>query len=210
MEFSSSLDIQYRVVKEVTHEGKPVHLVSGSALFDTDIEDLWEAVTHRERIPRWFLPISGDLKPGGQYQLEGNAGGTINRCDPPRAFDVTWEYGGNVSWLRVELDAHDGATRLTLEHFIGKDEASEEHWRKYGPGATGVGWDLGFAGLILHIQTGETVPQAEFHQWLASDEGKQLIKRSAAAWGEAHVASGEEASIANAMADQTASFYCGE
>ena len=30
-----------------------------------------------ERIPRWFLPVSGDLRLGGRYQLEGNAGGEV-------------------------------------------------------------------------------------------------------------------------------------
>ena len=46
---------------------------------------LWDACTNAERIPRWFLPVSGDLRLGGRYQLEGNAGGTIERCDPPRS-----------------------------------------------------------------------------------------------------------------------------
>ena len=33
--------------------------------YDTDLEDLWDAVTNPERIPRWFLPISGDLRLAG-------------------------------------------------------------------------------------------------------------------------------------------------
>jgi hypothetical protein len=53
--------------------------------YDTSIEDLWDALTSAERIPRWLLPISGELRLGGRYQLEGNAGGEILRCEPPRA-----------------------------------------------------------------------------------------------------------------------------
>ena len=210
MDFSNPLGIQYRVVKEVTHNDQPARVVSGSAVFDTDREDLWDAVTNAERIARWFLPIHGDLKLGGRYQLEGHAGGEITRCDSPEAFDISWECGGNVSWVRVRLDAHEGGTRLTLEHIMLKDEASEEHWRKYGPGATGVGWDLGFVGLLLHVRTGETVPQDESQAWMGTNEGKAFIRECAAAWGEAHIESGEDATIARNMAEETAKFYCGE
>ncbi|XZE53620.1 SRPBCC family protein [Planctomycetaceae bacterium SH139] len=204
------LGITYRVVKEVIHEGQAARVVSGSATYDTDLEDLWDAVTNPERIPRWFLPISGDLKPGGHYQLEGNAGGKISRCDPPEALDVTWECGGNFSWVRLRLDAHDDGARLTLEHIMLKDEASESHWRKYGPGATGAGWDLSFLGLLLHVRTGEPVPQDEFNAWLATDSGKAFIRECSLAWGDAHIESGEDESIASGMAEQTAKFYCSE
>ena len=44
---------------------------------------MWDACTDPERIGRWFLPVSGDLRLGGRYQLEGNAGGEILRCEPP-------------------------------------------------------------------------------------------------------------------------------
>ena len=210
MDFSNPLGIQYRVVNEVTHNGQPARVVSGSANFDTNLEDLWDAVTNAERLPRWFLPISGDLKVGGRYQLEGHAGGEISRCDPPEALDVSWECGGNVSWVRLRLDDHEGGARLTLEHIMLKDEASEEHWRKYGPGATGVGWDLSFVGLLLHLRTGEAVPQDASHAWMASEEGKAFIRECSAAWGDAHIESGEEESTAKGMAEQTAKFYCGD
>jgi uncharacterized protein YndB with AHSA1/START domain len=38
--------------------------------------DLWEALTSADRIPRWFLPVTGDLRLGGRFQLTGNAGDT--------------------------------------------------------------------------------------------------------------------------------------
>ena len=56
--------------------------VTVSQSYDAAIEDVWDACTNPERIPRWFLPITGDLRPGGHYQLQGNASGTIERCDP--------------------------------------------------------------------------------------------------------------------------------
>ncbi|MEL6109542.1 MAG: SRPBCC family protein [Planctomycetota bacterium] len=194
----------------MNHEGQPARVVGGSATFDTTPNDLWDALTTPDRIRRWFMPVSGDLKTGGRYQLEGNAGGKIIRCDPPEAFDVTWEWGENISWVRVRLDIHDGGTRLTLEHIMLKDEASEEHWRKYGPGATGVGWDLSFVALDQHLRTGEAIPPGAADSWSTTEGGKTFVRQSAAAWGDAHIDFGETESVAREMAGQTAKFYCGE
>lgn len=41
--------------------------------YDAEVADVWDAVTSPERIARWFMPVSGELKVGGRYQLEGNA-----------------------------------------------------------------------------------------------------------------------------------------
>lgn len=210
-EKNMALGIEYRVVSKAEFHGKPVRIVSGTRTYDTDIDDLWDAVTNAERIPRWFAPVSGDLKLGGRYQVEGNAGGEITRCDAPTAFDITWEYGGNISWVIVRLESVSDGTRLTLEHLMGKDEDSEAHWKKYGPGATGVGWELGFLGLDLHLKSGgEAIDEKEHNDWMASPEGLDFIRDCAKEWGEAHIGSGEDPDTSRAMASATAAFYCGE
>ncbi len=210
MVYSNPLGIEYRVVKDAEHQGQAVRIVSGARTYDAEIEELWDAVTNADRIPRWFAPITGELKLGGRYQLEGNAGGKITRCDRPTAFDITWEYYGNVSWVTVRLETVSDGTRLTLEHLMGKDEASEEHWKKYGPGATGVGWELGFLGLGHHLQSGgEAIDEEENNKWMTSTEGLAFIRDCAKAWGEAHVRAGEDSATAEAMAEETATFYCG-
>src|SRR3569833_498185 len=136
-----------RRVEDREHQGTPVRVVVATRLYDTDIDDLWDALTRPERIPRWFLPVTGELKLGGKYQLQGNAGGTIVECAPPRRLGVTWEFGGQVSWVNVRLaQAGEGRTELTLEHLAPIDP----HWETYGPGAVGVGWDLTLIGLALH------------------------------------------------------------
>jgi uncharacterized protein YndB with AHSA1/START domain len=211
MDYSHALGAEFREVRDVEHEGKPARAVEGSRLYSTAADDLWDAVTNAERIPRWFLPIRGELRLGGRYQLEGNAGGTITRCDPPEALDVTWEYGGSVSWVSVRLAPENDGVRLTLVHTMLKDEAGEEHWKTYGPGATGVGWDLSFVGLGMHLESGGgTVDPKASEAWLASDEGKAFVRASAESWGRAHAAAGEDAEVAQAMATRTASFYAGE
>lgn len=211
MDYKHALGTEFREVRDVEHEGKPARAVEGSRFYATDTDDLWDALTNAERLPRWFLPIRGELRLGGRYHLEGNAEGTITRCDPPEALDVTWEYGGNVSWVSVRLSPEKDGARLTLVHTMLKDEASEEHWKTYGPGAAGVGWDLSFLGLGMHLESrGETIDEKASEAWLASDEGKAFVRACAESWGRAHAAAGEDAEVAQAMAARTASFYTGE
>ena len=211
MDYSRALGAEFREVRDVEHEGKPARAVEGSRFYPAETDDLWDALTSAERIPRWFLPIRGDLRLGGRYHLEGNAEGTITRCDPPEALDVTWEYAGNVSWVSVRLAPENAGVRLTLVHTMLKDQASEAHWETYGPGATGVGWDLSFLDLGLHLGSGgEPIDREASDAWLASDEGKAFLHACAGSWGRAHAAAGVDSQVAEAMAARTASFYAGE
>ena len=135
---------------------------------------MWDACTNPERLPRWFAKVTGELRVGGRYQVEGNAGGTIERCDPPGGgvvgFAATWEFGGEVSELASEpsdtaasrsddraqrgralsgievrlAPAPDAGTVLTLEH-VGLDD--DAHWTEFGPGAVGIGWEMALSCL---------------------------------------------------------------
>lgn len=211
MDYGNALGIEFRGTEEITHRGKPARNVTGTRVFLTEVDDLWDALTNPERIPCWFLPISGDLRLGGQYQLKGHAGGRITRCDPPKALDVTWEYGNNTSWLRMRLEPKGRGTLLLLEHMMLKDADSESHWRQYGPGATGVGWELSFLALGYHLENeGAAINPEENAAWMASDNGKIFIRNAAKNWGAAHITSGKSADIAHDMAEMTAKFYTGE
>ncbi len=210
MDYTNAFGAEFREVQDRTHDGQAVRVVVATRLYATDRDDLWNALTDAERLPRWFLPITGQLEVGGRYQLEGNAEGSVLQCDPPEALEVTWEFGGHVSWVHVRLAQDEGGTRLTLEHLVPKDEASEEHWKQYGPGAVGVGWDLSFLGLALHLDSGgQAIDQDRNNAWLASDAGKAFMRTSSNLWGEAHLKSGEAPEVAEAMARRTADFYTG-
>ena len=63
--------------------------------YRAEAEDVWDALTNPERLPRWFYPVSGDLEVGGSFQFEGNAGGEIRRCDRPTRIQVTF---GEFIW----------------------------------------------------------------------------------------------------------------
>ena len=194
-----------RSVSALEREGQPARAVTLSRSFATTVEDLWDAVTSGERIPRWFAPVSGDLELGGRYQLEGNAGGTITACEPPSHFALTWEFAG-VSWVEVRVaDAGDGSARLTLSHIA----PLSDHWAQYGPGAAGVGWEMGLLGLALHIAQPDA-PKPDEAAFAASPDGKALITGSSEGWEQAAIAAGTDPEAAHAAATRTTAFYTGE
>ena len=186
-------------------EAGEARTVTLSQTYAAEIEDVWDACTNPERIPRWFMAVSGELRLGGRFQLERNAGGTIETCDPPTGFTATWEYGGEVSWIELRLTAEPGGgTRFSLEH-IGR--VDDTRWTEYGPGAVGVGWDLGLLGLARHLDGGETVKPEDGAAWMASDCGRRFITLSSEGWFAASVQSGDEEAAARAAADRTTAAY---
>jgi uncharacterized protein YndB with AHSA1/START domain len=193
-----------REVRSGSRDGTPTKIAIARRTYPTDQADLWDALTNAERIPRWFLPVSGDLKVGGRYQLEGNAGGTVERCDRPESFAVTWEFGATMSWVLVTLLPDGERTTLELAH-----EASlpPDMWEQFGPGAVGVGWDLGLRGLGLYIDSGTPVDPATAVTFPASPEGAEFIRQAAGGWADAAVRDGGEAGQAHEAAARTAAFY---
>ena len=195
-----------RSVSSLERDGQPARALTLSRGYDTTVDDLWDAVTSRERIPRWFMPVSGDLELGGRYQLEGNAGGAVTACEQRSRFALTWEFGGDVSWVDVRVSG-DGAgrARLTLTHTA----RLSPHWDEYGPGATGVGWEMGLLGLAVHLAD-PTAPKPDEEAFAASRDGRAFIAGSSDGWGEAAVAAGEDPDAARAAAGRTKAAYTGE
>jgi uncharacterized protein YndB with AHSA1/START domain len=178
-----------------------------SQTYKADIEDVWDACTNPERIPRWFLPVSGDLRAGGTYQLEGNAGGTILRCDPPKSFAATWEMGGQVSWIEVRLSEEaEGRIRFELEHVANVDD---DVWAQFGPGAVGIGWDLSLMGLSMHLSGRPRVTPDNSAAWMASEEGRGFMRYSSDQWCLASIAAGTPDADARAAAQRCLEFYTG-
>ena len=141
-----------RTVSPLERDGQAARAVTLARSYATTVQDLWDAVTSAERIPRWFLPVSGQLELGGHYQLEGNAGGTISHCERPSHLGLTWEFGSDVSWVEARL-CNDGIgrSRLAITHIA----LVSDHWHTFGPGAVGVGWEMGLLGwsCILRSRT---------------------------------------------------------
>lgn len=158
-------------------------------------QDVWDSVTDPGRIERWFLPLSGDLRVGGSFQLEGNAGGEVLACEPPRLLRVT--FGGPASVVELRLSPSGDETVLELEHTVPIEMAGS------GAGAlyVGPGWDGAFMALDLFLR-GEVAadPVAAAN----SPEGQEFSSRAVRAWT-AVIASSGTAS-ADEIAAATAQF----
>jgi uncharacterized protein YndB with AHSA1/START domain len=206
IEVASVLGLVERSVRNFVKEGKPASAVTLTRVYDTNADDLWDALTSKERIPRWFLPVDGDLRPGGKYQLRGNAGGTITACTPPGHFAATWESRGSTSWIDVRVVPYGGKARLVLEHTLFNDD----HWNQFGPGAVGIGWDLAAMGLARHLATGASAERATAAAWVGSANGKEFMSQSGDSWCAAHVASGVDLALAKVLSRRTIAFFRGD
>ena len=65
--------------------------------YDTDIDDLWSALTEPQRLARWIGDVEGDLRLGGEFQARFTSSwegpGRVDVCEPPRRLLVTLEPG---------------------------------------------------------------------------------------------------------------------
>ena len=112
----------------------------------------------------------------------------ITACERLSHFALTWEFGGDVSWVEVRFFADEAShTGLTLTH----TSLLSEHWTEYGPGAVGVGWELGLMGLAIHVaQPNE--PKPDEAAFATSPDGKAFITGSSERWVHASVSAGTD------------------
>ncbi len=99
--------------------------------YDTDIDDLWSALTDPRRLARWYGQVEGDLRPGGEFRLylesdDVEGAGRVEACEPPRRLLVTtretdesWRKGHGAQpfdeSLEVTLTADGDQTILVIE-----------------------------------------------------------------------------------------------
>jgi uncharacterized protein YndB with AHSA1/START domain len=99
--------------------------------FDTEIEDLWSALTDPRRLARWYGEVEGDLDLGGQFSVHLDAAGLhsvgrVEVCEPPRRLrvvtresDESWQQGGGLppfdQTIEATLTADAGQTILVIE-----------------------------------------------------------------------------------------------
>ena len=99
--------------------------------YDTNIDDLWEAVTDPARLARWYGEVEGDLRPDGQFRTYIASAdiellGRVVTCEPPRRLLVTsreteesYQGGQGVSphdaTIEATLTADGDTTLLVIE-----------------------------------------------------------------------------------------------
>ena len=134
-----------RQVEQHDSEAGEVVTVTLERRYSAEVADVWQAITKPERVRRWFLPLTGDLRPGGNFQLEGNAGGDIMTCEPPRHLLVT--FGGESSVVDVLLSGDGEQTLLRLTHSVPLELAGSTAGALY----VGPGWDGALLGIALYL-----------------------------------------------------------
>jgi uncharacterized protein YndB with AHSA1/START domain len=152
--------------------------------YDAPIEDVWEACTDPERLSRWFLPVTGDLRVGGRFSLAGNASGEILRCEPPRLLAVTWVYGDRpVDEVELRLSPGEADdTVLVLEHASVSGLVEWEGQMLDVIPGVGVGWELPLTYALPKYLRGE-LPDAPAAEWYEpGPEDEELAIRIGRAW----------------------------
>ena len=100
-------------------DGKGV--VRMEARFDTDIDDLWSALTDPRRLARWIGEVEGDLRLGGEYRFcffaSGSEGtGRVEVCESPRRLLLAMALGQpEEDVIEATLTADGGQTILVWE-----------------------------------------------------------------------------------------------
>lgn len=209
-------------MKDVLDELAAVHRVMGKGSvtageaytvelrrrYDAEIGDVWDVITSPERLRRWLKPVTGDLRLGGTFELEGGEHGEILRCEPPRLLKVSWLFGPDAdAWpgtSEVEVRLAPGPTGDTEFELVHAAAVGEPMFPTYGPGAGGVGWDLHLLALARFLADDESLEHEELQ---TSPEGREFSRRSAAAWGQAHLAAGGEPEHVAAAVEATTTFY---
>lgn len=89
--------------------------------YDAPIDDVWDACTNPDRLRRWWVPVTGDLRVGGTFEQAMMGSGEIVRCEPPHALTLSLGRGADEIELRLSANGHD-RTILELQHATTIDE----------------------------------------------------------------------------------------
>ena len=90
--------------------------------YDTDIDDLWSALTDPRSLAHWMCDVEGDLRLGGEFRARFFASGwegtgRVNACEPPRRLLLQTMQPGQVDehFIEVTLAADGDQTILVWE-----------------------------------------------------------------------------------------------
>lgn len=83
--------------------------------YDAPVADVWDACTNPDRLRRWYVPVTGELRLGETFQQAMMGSGVVQRCEPPHLLHLVLAGGADEIELRLTpTDA--GATTLELQH----------------------------------------------------------------------------------------------
>jgi uncharacterized protein YndB with AHSA1/START domain len=126
--------------------------------FDTDIDDLWSAITDPQRLAHWYGEVDGDLCLGGEFRARLFASGwegtgRVEVCEPPQRLLVTTKEvtEPNDKTIEATLTADGDQTILVIEvHGMPLDKIA----------FYGAGWQIHAENLAVHL-AGREIGDAE-------------------------------------------------
>lgn len=129
-------------------------------VYDTDIADLWSAITDPERLARWIATVEGDLRVGGTVQTQFTSTwegpGRIDVCEAPNHLVVTIEPGTDEeAVIEAVLTAEGARTRLVVEERGLPLDVLYKH---------GAGWQAHIEDLARHLGGDESMWKARWEQ----------------------------------------------
>jgi uncharacterized protein YndB with AHSA1/START domain len=138
--------------------------------YDTDIADLWSAITDPGRLARWHGEVAGDLRPGGEFRLHVDSAGMdclgrVEACEPPRRLLVTtresdesYQGGQGVPPFDEVIEATltaDGEQTILVIEVRGMPLDKIAFY--------GAGWQMHAEDLAAHIAGRERLDEARFN-----------------------------------------------
>jgi uncharacterized protein YndB with AHSA1/START domain len=136
------------VIEGTLHSIDGEGVVRMQSRYETDIDDLWSALTDPERLARWYGTVEGELQVGGEFtafiSMSGWDGrGRIEECVSPHRLRVTmWEKEGPQTKVTAELVADGDHTTLAFEV---RGVPLDLVW------AYGAGWQIHVEHIAAHL-----------------------------------------------------------
>ena len=129
-------------------------------VYDTDIADLWSAITEPHRLARWIASVEGDLRVGGivetRFTSTWEGPGRIDVCDAPNHLVVTMEPGtDDEAVIEAVLTAEGERTRLVVEERGLPLDVLYKH---------GAGWQAHVEDLGRYLAGGESTWKARWEE----------------------------------------------
>lgn len=133
-------------------------------VYDTDIDDLWQACTSPERLARWIAEVSGDLQVGGTVQAVFTSTWSgpvrIEVCEAPHHLLLTGEPGSDEeTQIEAWLTAEGSKSRLVVEERGLPTDQLHFH---------GAGWQVHLEDLGRSLTTDATVHPEGWSEQAAS------------------------------------------
>jgi len=130
--------------------------------YDTDIDDLWSAITDPGRLARWFGQVEGDLRPGGEFRMYVESSGwdgtgRVEACEAPRRLLVTTKEvtEPHDKVIEATLTADGGQTILVIEvRGMPLDKIA----------FYGAGWQVHAEDLAAYLAGRERATEARFDE----------------------------------------------